>query len=123
MPTRTELEALTVDDLRALASEADVDGRSSMTKSELVDALADEPDQDDGPTVPAAPPPTGAGGIDERLVAARDETRAREDAEAAAVEDRPVVGGIDPLLVERREATRQADAAEVSVSEAPSGGQ
>ncbi len=33
------LEELSVDDLRRLASEADIEGRSSMSKAELVEAL------------------------------------------------------------------------------------
>lgn len=37
---RFELEQKTVDELRAEAAEADIEGRGSMTKAQLVDALA-----------------------------------------------------------------------------------
>gem|GEM_PF-2933619 len=36
------LEDLTVEELQDLASEAEIDGRSSMNKAELVDALSDD---------------------------------------------------------------------------------
>lgn len=41
---RNELEAKTRDELRKLASEANIKGRSKMNKAALVDALATEPE-------------------------------------------------------------------------------
>ena len=39
--TREELEAMTKDELYAIATDMDIAGRSSMTKAQLVDAILD----------------------------------------------------------------------------------
>lgn len=121
MPRRDELEAMTVDDLQDLAAERAVEGRSSMRKADLIDALADgpaplvdvlAPDDDDpleifAPATPAAP----AGTLDPALAAARDATRAREAAQArpSAVTDPPTVVGADTFAA-ARQATLDAEA-------------
>lgn len=50
----TEIQDLTVKELRNLASEADIKGRSSMGRDELIEALtADEPEPEPDPQPPA----------------------------------------------------------------------
>lgn len=120
MADRTELEALTVDELRDLAADADVEGRSGMNKAGLVDALADGPAPPDTTPVAAEPEEGRPGpGIDEALAAERERLREAEAAAAADVEERPTVGGIDDVLVARRAATIEAEAEPTPVTEAP----
>ena len=107
--TRDELDALSKDELYELATDADVSGRSGMSKGELVDALADDAPAGDSRTIPP-------GGIDPILVQRRDELRAREDAEAEAAAAAATTGPVelDPELARIREETRAADAASES---------
>lgn len=124
MPNRDELQGRTVAELRDLASDAEIEGRSSMSKDELVAALAD----DSGRAV-AAPEQTEQQqavndrrtGIDPRLVEAKAATREREAelARPSAVEEPVRVVGAETFQA-AREATRQAEAdAAGSVREAP----
>lgn len=139
MPPRDELESRNLDELRALASDAEIEGRSSMNKADLVDALAD-----DGDTSPAAeragtpsdeitPPEQtdqqeavndGRTGLDPVLADAKAATREREEALAAdRLPDDPVRVVGREAFEAAREATRQAEAdASRDVREGPAEG-
>ena len=94
---REQLEGETVDTLRKFAAAEDVEGRSSMDKEQLVEALAFMVDDD-----PPAPVSQAVEvGIDPGLVAARDNLRKREQAEQAAVPERPPVTIDDVLVADR----------------------
>lgn len=134
MATRTELEELNVADLRDLAAEADLEGRSSMSKADLVDALADDgpapagessgprpldrllgPDPD---AEPAERPTVPAGGIDPALEAEAKAAAAAE-AEIRTGRTRPQAAMIDPRLVDVRDRAIAADRASVTPATAP----
>lgn len=111
MPTRQELEELTVADLRKLAS--DVEGSSKLRKAELIDALADDPDA--GPSSSSTIP---AGTVDPALERQREDAR-KIEANTRVGRVRHAEATIDPTLVEIREETIRRDAASVQPSTAP----
>ena len=88
---RRDLEALTKKDLSLLAREADVAGRSTMTKAELVEALADLEDSDPTDIDTATPDSVDAEVVSEGLGISipgishedRAEAKARREALAA----------------------------------------
>lgn len=112
MATREELAELTVDELEERARAADVQGRSSMDKAELVAALADDAD---GP-----PPETrNTADLDPNSDSVAERIAARSTREAvsppAEDDDRPElrsgrrVPTIDESMVEERDARREGD--------------
>ena len=109
MPTRQELEELTVADLRKLAS--DVEGSSKLRKAELIDALADDPEPSSSSTIPA-------GTVDPALERQREDAR-KIEANTRVGRVRHAEATIDPTLVEIREETIRRDAASVQPSTAP----
>lgn len=134
MATRTELEELNVTDLRDLAAEAELEGRSKMTKAELVDALADDGPGDapqegesgvrsldrllgpDPDAEPAQRPTVPAGGIDPRLEETAKADRKREERPPRA---RPQAARIDPRLVDVRTRTIEEDRRSVGSATEP----
>lgn len=103
MPTRDELEAHTVAELRDLASEREIPGRSKMDRDALIAALDRETPAPTADTpAESGPPPTGG-----------------QTVQQEAVNDRRV--GLDPTLAEIKAATRarEADLARPSAVEEP----
>lgn len=102
MATRDELQQLTKDELYEQATDADVEGRSTMSKAELVDALADDTGDTPSTETPAA------------ALSASDPPEVEQTVQQEAVNDGRV--GLDPVLADAKAAARERDAEAASLA-------